>query len=140
VLRSAVALGAIVLWFIASFLFHIKDPGPATSALSLVVGYIAVEIGCVLLLLAIMGISPMRLPRPLIYLGRISFGLYVFHLLGLQIASTFSQKIHAGHLGVFRTLLGLAITILFASISYRFYETPFLKLKKRLEVVKSRPV
>ena len=140
VLRSMAAFSAITLWFMASYLFHIKDPGPVTSGFKLLAGYTFVEIGCVLILLAIMGVSRAMLPRFLIYLGRISFGLYVFHVLSLHIAWNILRALHASHAGMIEPLLGLAITIAFASLSYRYYETPFLKLKKRLEVVQSRPV
>jgi peptidoglycan/LPS O-acetylase OafA/YrhL len=37
-------------------------------------------------------------------------------------------------------LPGLIITIVMASVSYRFFETPFLRLKKRFTIVESRPV
>lgn len=138
--RSAAVLVAVALWFLACFLFHIKDPGPATSGFSLLAGYATVEIGCVLLLLAAIGIPSTSIPRPLIYLGRISFGLYVFHVLGLHVASVLLKSLGLGHAEIVEPLLGLALTISFASISYRFYETPFLKFKKHLEVVQSRPV
>jgi peptidoglycan/LPS O-acetylase OafA/YrhL len=138
--RIAVAFAAMVLWFVASAVFHIKDPGPATSAINLIAGYAAVALGCVLLLLSVMGISAMKLPRVLIYLGRISFGLYVFHELGLNLAWSLLHKLRVPQPEVVAAFLGLAITIAFASLSYNFYEKPFLKLKKRLEVVKSRPV
>jgi hypothetical protein len=36
-------------------------------------------------------------------------------------------------------LRGEAITIVLASASYRFLETPFLRMKKRFELVRSRP-
>ena len=36
--------------------------------------------------------------------------------------------------------IALAITMLLASVSYRFFESPFLRMKKRFEIVKSRPV
>ena len=138
--RIAVGFAALVLWYIASAVFHIKDPGPATSAFNLLAGYAAVALGCMLLLLSVMGISPMKLPRVLIYLGRISFGLYVFHELGLNVASSFLHKLGVAQPRIVEAFLGLAITIALASLSYNFYEKPFLKLKKRLEVVKSRPV
>jgi peptidoglycan/LPS O-acetylase OafA/YrhL len=138
-MRAAAALGAMALWILAVSAFHLKDPGP-TSAFNLVVGYTAVELGCVLLLLSIMGVAPQRLPRVLIYLGRVSFGLYVFHELGLEIASHLSHWLGTGYSGFIQTILGLALTIALASLSYNFYEKPFLKLKKRRELVKSRPV
>jgi len=137
--RLAVGLGAVVLWFIASYVFHIKDPEP-TSAIYLVAGYTAVEIGCVMFLLSVMGVAPKRLPRVLIYLGRISFGLYVFHGLGLEVASNLSHRLGASYSGFAQNVFGLAVTISLASLSYSFYEKPFLKLKKRMELVKSRPV
>lgn len=138
-LRTVVGLGALLLWFISSYVFHVKDPGP-TSAINLVAGYTAVEFGCVMFLLSVIGLAPRRLPRALIYLGRISFGLYVFHGLGLEIASRLSHQLGAGYSGFVQTFLGLAVTVSLASLSYKFYEKPFLKLKKRMELVKSRPV
>jgi peptidoglycan/LPS O-acetylase OafA/YrhL len=35
---------------------------------------------------------------------------------------------------------GMALTLLMAALSYRFFESPFLRLKERYELVKSRPV
>jgi peptidoglycan/LPS O-acetylase OafA/YrhL len=72
------------------------------------------------------------LVRPgLLYLGRISYGLYVFHMLGLRAA-----RVGAAALGVsegarivLETALGLALTCVFASLSYRTLESPFLRLK-----------
>jgi len=94
----------------------------------------------VMFLLSVMGVAPKRLPRVLIYLGRISFGLYVFHGLGLEVASNLSHRLGASYSGFAQNVFGLAVTISLASLSYSFYEKPFLKLKKRMELVKSRPV
>jgi peptidoglycan/LPS O-acetylase OafA/YrhL len=41
---------------------------------------------------------------------------------------------------LFKGAAALGITMLLASLSYRFFESPFLRLKKRFEIVKSRPV
>jgi len=46
---------------------------------------------------------------------------------------------HFRHLGL-RELLGLAITVLPASASYALLEKPFQRLKKRFELIGSRPV
>jgi peptidoglycan/LPS O-acetylase OafA/YrhL len=138
--RVAVAVGAGALWYIASAAFHIKDPGPAPSAINLIAGYAAVALGCAMLLWSVMGVSAKSVPRPLIYLGKISFGLYVFHGLGMNLSWSLLHKLRVPQPGVFAAVLGLAITFAIASLSYNFYEKPFLKLKKRLEVVKSRPV
>jgi peptidoglycan/LPS O-acetylase OafA/YrhL len=138
--RAAIAFGAAALWFVSSAVFHIKAPGPAPSAINLIAGYAAVAMGCVMLLWSVVGVSAKTVPRALIYLGKISFGLYVFHELGMNMAWSLLHKIRFPQPGAVAAFLGLAITIAFASLSYNFYEKPFLKLKKRLEVVKSRPV
>ena len=39
-----------------------------------------------------------------------------------------------------RMTVALAFTMGLAALSYRFIETPFLKLKERFEIVPSRPV
>lgn len=36
--------------------------------------------------------------------------------------------------------LALGLTVLLAALSYRFFETPFLKMKKRHSVIESQPV
>ncbi len=37
-------------------------------------------------------------------------------------------------------LAALGLTILLALLSYRYFESPFLRMKKRYEVITSRPV
>ena len=65
------------------------------------------------------------------WLGRISFGLYMFHE---PVLWTFRA---AGNLG---SVAALGVTILLASISYYVFERPFLRLKRAWTRVPSRPV
>ena len=74
--------------------------------------------------------------RQLIYLGKISYGLYVFHLPCREVAAWLLGGIRHGLL--FRPLLQMALTILVASLSYRYFEKPFLRLKARFEFIKTR--
>ena len=60
------------------------------------------------------------------YLGKISFGLYVFHVAALRIAGS--------------AVAGLVLTVLAAALSYRFLESPFLRWKGPLARVESRPI
>jgi peptidoglycan/LPS O-acetylase OafA/YrhL len=79
--------------------------------------------------------------NPLIYLGRISYGLYVFHVLGLMITD-YTIPHQTSSLGryLFRDAVAFALATLFASISYRWLETPFLALKQRFFThILSRP-
>jgi peptidoglycan/LPS O-acetylase OafA/YrhL len=76
----------------------------------------------------------------LVYLGRISYGLYVFHILGLMI-SDYTVHHPETSLGrfLFHNAVAFAFTVVFAAISYRWLETPFLNLKQRFTRVLSRP-
>jgi peptidoglycan/LPS O-acetylase OafA/YrhL len=51
------------------------------------------------------------------YLGKISYGLYVFHAVAIRLTTS--------------PFLALPFTIALAAVSYRFLESPFLRLKDR---------
>ena len=53
------------------------------------------------------------------YLGRVSYGLYVFHVAAIRLTES---------LGVGAAFL---LTVAAAAVSYRYLETPFLRLKDR---------
>jgi peptidoglycan/LPS O-acetylase OafA/YrhL len=72
-----------------------------------------------------------RLFKLLSYLGKISFGIYIFHNIFLQIALhkiILNNEINSA-LAYIAIYLGGIIII--AVVSYEFYEKPFLRLKKR---------
>ena len=80
------------------------------------------------------------LSGPFVYLGRISYGLYVFHVLGLML-SDYAVPHQGASLGrfLYRDAVGFAFTMALSAISYRWLETPFLTLKQRFTHVLSRP-
>ena len=150
--RIALGFGGAALWLFSAYATDIKRPGAEVSSAQFCCGYLLVAAGCLLLLLATLG-ARWRVPEWLVYLGKISFGLYVFHETAFLFADE-AQK----HTGVFLPLLAswssrhsaialtinkaiaLGMTILLASLSYRFWETPFLRLKRRVTWIQSRSV
>jgi peptidoglycan/LPS O-acetylase OafA/YrhL len=101
----------------------------------------AVTAACVALILATVGLQipsgRKRVFGALTYLGRISYGLYVFHwmfVVGFQVAAA-----HAPAARLTRAMAALLATTAAAAISYHWFERPFLQLKDRLARVKSRP-
>jgi peptidoglycan/LPS O-acetylase OafA/YrhL len=62
------------------------------------------------------------------YLGKISYGMYVFHFPCLFIVRDF---LVASHIRFVNDLIALAITVFLSAISYRFFESRFIFAKDR---------
>ncbi|MBN2576302.1 MAG: acyltransferase [Deltaproteobacteria bacterium] len=85
--------------------------------------------------------------RPLVWLGKLTYGLYVYHVLGLQIGQELVDFLQSRHIvtsvaGAFlsHSLISLLVTVGIAAESYRLFESFFLRLKDRWSRIKSRPV
>jgi peptidoglycan/LPS O-acetylase OafA/YrhL len=143
--RVLLALSGALAWVTAARFSGIDDR-IAGRIFGPMFGYWAVAAGCACFLFSLLGIEPRLLPRSLVSLGKISYGLYVFHQLSLQIAERIANSVpfansvtHHWQFGMLHLLIGFALAILLASFSYRCYEKPFLRLKERFAVVQSRP-
>jgi peptidoglycan/LPS O-acetylase OafA/YrhL len=137
-LRSALFIGGFTCLVLAGYYFRIKfDPLTMPRVL---LGYPVAAIGAVALFLATLRTEATLRHNPFVYLGRISYGLYVFHILGLMI-SDYTVHHQESSLGryFFRDAVAFAVTVALAAISYRWFETPFLTLKQRFTRVLSRP-
>ncbi len=77
-------------------------------------------------------------------LGIITYGLYCLHFIGILITLTLMNKLGINnklwHIVILETILSLAITILIAKLSYKYLETPFLKLKNKFAYIKTRNI
>lgn len=73
------------------------------------------------------------------FLGEISYGLYCLHFLGILITIQLTRKLGINHslltVLVLEPIIALTVTSLLAKISYRYFEKPFLNLKKRFTIV-----
>jgi len=69
------------------------------------------------------------------YLGKISYGLYVWHSFASQLVNIYLRTDYVLINFVFLLLL----TILISAVSFKFLETPFLKLKKYFIYSVSKP-
>ena len=141
-MRALLFAAAVGAFFISGTPCHfINDFMPSTPMLTLA-GYLAIDVGCVLICLAFLGATMPKWSRPLVYLGKISFGLYIFHYTILAIvAAVVKHKLHLGGVPQIAVtyLLTWVIAVGVAALSYRYYEMPFLKLKSRFTFIRSRP-
>jgi peptidoglycan/LPS O-acetylase OafA/YrhL len=132
--RRLLIIIGVNLWVIAGFcLFSSDTPAPRDFILA----FPLAAIGCGAFLLATIGSGSWMCNSRLIYLGRISYGLYVYH--GVVILATLA--IFASCPGWVKWLLcpafSLGGTIAVSAVSYRWFETPFLKLKARFQYIHS---
>jgi peptidoglycan/LPS O-acetylase OafA/YrhL len=72
-------------------------------------------------------------------LGKVSYGLYLLHLTGLLIAKSLLHPV-SGMAQLVTKAVGFVLTMILAFASYRWVESPFLRLKDRFARVLSRPV
>ena len=94
--------------------------------------YPLIVLGSSMILLSVLGSN---LTNPiLVYFGRMSYGLYVFHALALAISSLYFMNY-----GIRHALAGLGMTIMMGAVSFHCLERPFLALKKRFTYVSSGP-
>lgn len=120
-------------WYAAAAL------GLGTSSMRSLAALALVDVGCAAMLVSVLGSRGFA--APLLYLGKISYGLYVFHIFVLGTAALVLNK-HAMTAVMYPVLVigELIATVALAALSYRYLEAPFLRLKRHFEFVRSRPV
>ena len=129
--RLALLLAGISAWVVVGHYCGLADP--ITPLVGGMIGYPLMSLGGVAIFLSVLGAArdgaPFMRNSLLVYLGKISFGLYAYHLLGLR----FSNYLF-GDFNRFGSLLSwvfaLAFTFLLAIVSFKWLEGPFLRLKR----------
>ncbi len=135
-------------WFTALLRFKVQSWEPHPTPFGAMAGWFLVLAGAVVFFLSALGTPSRMIPRWLAYLGRISYGLYVVH--SLVFFLTFQKAIpYLRHVfpvfalpatvrDYFWTLVVLVLSIALASLSFHYFERPFLRLKKRFTFVAAR--
>lgn len=127
----------ISLWF-STLLFGGRA---STSPINLCTVYTMAGIGCILIFLAFLALPEHLYPRPVLYLGTISYGLYVYHYPVLTTVLPHLMGAYRANALVNALMIdaaGFLLTIALAACSFRVFESPFLKLKTRFTFIPSR--
>ena len=147
--RIAMLLGAIFLWLTANAVFDVSGIRGTEPAWQIMAGYGVVAIGCVLLCVGILGAPASWFPKVIVYLGKISYGLYVFHMLALGLVRYVLRyavkwpglkSVGFWPLAGLEIVIALGLTMVLAHLSYVLFETPFLRMKERFTFVQSRAI
>jgi len=139
--RFGLAFAAISTLAAIGTYSHLNAPQSLAPVIGTLIGRPLVALASGAILIAFIGATgPARIltSRGLVYLGKISYGLYVYHMAGVLIAEHILRNPSGGHRGA--AILGFLLTVAFSAISYRWFESPFLRLKDRFAVIRSRPV
>jgi peptidoglycan/LPS O-acetylase OafA/YrhL len=139
--RGALAAVGVALWFKAGRLFplHTLD---VSRTIPLVVAYAFALLGTFLIFLSVLDIQ-IPIPRPLVYLGKISYGLYLFQYFFIWLVFNNADHWHRmaffSHHKLLAIPLAFGLDVALAALSYHFFERPILQFKQRFETVRTRP-
>ncbi len=142
--RLLLLAGAATCWIFAAYKPMHADFGIVSESgvWPYFTGYLFASLGSVLVLVAFLGIDRRLLPGWAVSLGRISFGLYVFHVLAHDLVTGVLRAVPL--VGLSRLAVTICatfgLTVLMARISYRNLEMPFLRLKARHALIQSQPL
>jgi len=140
-IRLTLFAGGLVAITLANPVSHLVDSDKMTHIYAAVPGYLWAGLGCVLLFLSLLGTAPPAWCKPFIYLGKISYGLYVFHIFVWYLVSDWiNAHLRIADPGLLIALLSIPLTIGLAMLSYHLLESPFLRLKKSFTFIPSRDV
>jgi peptidoglycan/LPS O-acetylase OafA/YrhL len=76
-------------------------------------------------------LKPVLSTRPVVFVGKVSYGMYLAHGLAYNVAERLTSLSHHGF-GSFG--LAFVLTVASAGLSFRYYESFFLRLKKNFAV------
>jgi peptidoglycan/LPS O-acetylase OafA/YrhL len=131
-------LAAGLTGWVASSAWLNEQPGPVD--MRMVLGRLIVSLSAGAILYACLH-THSRMVRGawVVRLGKISYGLYVLHLTGILLMLKLFHPVWGWQLLAVKGL-GFGMTVMLALASYRWIESPFLRIKDRFATVLSRPV
>jgi peptidoglycan/LPS O-acetylase OafA/YrhL len=137
--RSGLIIAGITVLWIAA-LWGRVEMSPAPGLVKLTLRYGGALIGCVLIFLALLGIP--YVPRVLLYVDKISYGLYVFHLAVFQFTHSLTAPLHLPRGSILNLTVvdcvALLLTVGASMLSYNYLEKPFMHMKERFAIIPSR--
>jgi peptidoglycan/LPS O-acetylase OafA/YrhL len=98
------------------------------DGLGSIFGYFLVTVASIILLISFLSL---KFPKTYVFLGKISFGLYVYHGLSINLVKQFLNEQLFLRIPVLRVFPAFVLTVFFAYFSYFFFEIYWLNLKQK---------
>lgn len=124
--------------FLAPRVFHFAYHSATTTPFMETFGFTCIDLlaACVIWFSLHAGSHLFRVLTypPLRKLGQVSYGFYVFHDIPHGFYNSLALWVGGSNALAIATipmLMGLSVTLILAALSYRYFETPFLRLKDR---------
>jgi peptidoglycan/LPS O-acetylase OafA/YrhL len=137
--RIALLCGGVITWA-GVYAFTVTGDHLTHTTWRMALGHPFTALASAAVLLSVLGSQQAFLRNQmLLYLGKISYGLYALH----EFAHYCAMRVVPASTPVMvvaQSMVGLALTVALAAASYRWLESPFLRLKERFAHVQSRPV
>jgi peptidoglycan/LPS O-acetylase OafA/YrhL len=137
-LRMVLFAGGLIAWIGAYSARLTEQPGAASMRAVLARLMVSLASGAILCG-CLNSRSKLLTGGWVVRLGKISYGLYMFHFTGIVLALTLVRPVSRPEL-LGTKALAFVVTLVLAFASYRWFESPFLRLKGRFTTVLSRPV
>jgi len=126
------------------FILLCATPGIFTVSYWLVASYLFIGLATSLLLFSVLHNNALKKffsHKVFVFLGKRSYGLYVYHMLANGLTPyLLANSTFLPWNTVASFIYSLTFTIIISVLSYKYIETPFLKLKKKFEVIITRPI
>jgi peptidoglycan/LPS O-acetylase OafA/YrhL len=136
--RRWLLVGTGLLGWITSSAWLADRPGPVTMAMPL--GRLIISLASAAILCGCLySRNPLLRGRWVVELGKRSYGLYLLHLTAILMLENLLHPVWGWQL-LATKVLALVMTVILAFASYRWVESPFLRLKDHFATVLSRPV
>jgi peptidoglycan/LPS O-acetylase OafA/YrhL len=126
--RWPLLAGGICLWIIAA----LNVPDEFGAGLRMMAAFALIAPGSMAIVGGALGGLGWLRSSLIVYLGQISYGLYILHTPAIRAcANAFKEPTWL------ISPIALVMTIIIAAFSYRYFETPFLRLKARFQSLPS---
>ena len=131
-LRLGLLCLGMLAWLVVGHYCGLLNSNPSLAGG--MIGYPLMSLGSVAIFLGVLGAAQdgfSYLKKPLlVYLGKISYGLYAFHMLSFRLVDNLFEGHSIAFSRTIAALCALALTFLFATASFRWLESPFLRWKQ----------